>query len=94
MRTLSGRVDQLALPYRSYMQISCLEMEKARRGVERESARQRIAVIDARLDQIEKAKRELLQAVAQPGAGVTGRLPGLELKPAPKRSTGGFKIRY
>ena len=32
IRTLSGRVDQLSLPYRSYMQITCLEMEKARRG--------------------------------------------------------------
>jgi len=29
IRTLSGRVDQVSLPYRSYMQITCLEMEKA-----------------------------------------------------------------
>ena len=94
IRTLSGRVDQLSLPYRSYMQITCLEMEKARRGMERKSASQRIALIDARLDQIEKAKQELLQAVATPGQGVPGRLPGLELKPAPRRSAGGFKIRY
>ncbi len=94
IRTLSGRVDQLSLPYRSYMQITCLEMEKARRGMERKSASQRIALIDARLDQIEKAKQELFQAVATSGHGVPGRLPGLELKPAPRRSAGGFKIRY
>src|SRR5674476_773806 len=61
IRTLSGRVDQLSLPYRSYMQITCLEMEKARRGMERKSASQRIALIDARLDQIEQAKQDLLQ---------------------------------
>jgi hypothetical protein len=94
IRTLSGRVDQLSLPYRTYMQITCLEMEKARRGMERKSASQRIALIDARLDHIEKSKQELLQAVATPGQGAPGRLPGLELRPAPRRSTGGFKIRY
>ena len=72
IRTLSGRVDQLSLPYRSYMQITCLEMEKARRGMERKSASQRVALIDARLDQIEKAKQELLQAVAASGQGDAG----------------------
>jgi len=95
IRTLSGRVDQVSLPYRSYMQITCLEMEKARRDMERKSASQRIATIDARLDEIEKAKQDLLQAVAASGQGKTpGRLPGLDLKPTPRRSAGGFKIRY
>jgi hypothetical protein len=94
IRTLSGRVDQVSLPYRSYMQITCLEMEKARRDMERKSASQRIAVIDARLDQIEKAKQELLQVLATPGHGVPGPLSGLDLKPAPRRSAGGFKVRY
>ena len=47
LRTLSGRVDQLSLPYRSYMQITCLEMERARRNMERKSASQRVALIDA-----------------------------------------------
>ena len=94
IRTLSGRVDQVSLPYRSYMQITCLEMEKARRDMERKSASQRIATIDARLNEIEKAKQDLLQAVATQGQGMPGRLPGLDLRPAPRRSAGGFKIRY
>jgi hypothetical protein len=94
IRTLSGRVDQLSLPYRTYMQITCLEMEKARRGMERKSASQRIALVDARLDQIEKAKQELLQAVSASGQRVPGRLPGLDVRPAPRSSAGGFKIRY
>ena len=95
LRTLSGRVDQLSLPYRSYMQITCLEMEKARRSMERKSASQRVALIDARVAEIEKAKQELLQAVAAADRGTApARLPGLELKPKPRRSAGGFKIRY
>jgi hypothetical protein len=94
IRTLSGRVDQVSLPYRSYMQITCLEMEKARRNMERKSASQRIALIDARLGQIEQAKQELLQAVDHSGRRMAARLPGIEVKPAPRRSAGGFKIRY
>ena len=95
IRTLSGRVDQVSLPYRSYMQITCLEMEKARRDMERKSASRRITQIDARLDEIEKAKQDLLQAVAASGQGMKpGRLPGLDLKPTFRRSAGGFKIRY
>lgn len=95
IRTLSGRVDQLSLPYRSYMQITCLEMERARRGMERRSASQRVALIDARIVEIEKAKLELLEAVAGAGRGAPpAKIPGLELKPTPRRSSGGFKIRY
>ena len=90
IRALSGRVDQVSLPYRSYMQITCLEMEKARRNMERKSASERIALIDARLEQIEKTKQELLQAVTTSGQGGAGR----DLKPAARRSAGGFKIRY
>ena len=93
IRTLSGRVDQLSLPYRSYMQITCLEMEKARRGMERKSAVERVALIDARMEQIEKSKRELLQAVAASDHGALVSLPGLELRPAPRRSARGFKVR-
>ena len=94
IRTLSGRADQLSLPYRSYMQISCLEMERARRNTERKAAGQRIALIDVRIEEIDKAKQELLQAAAAGGQGAPARLPGLEVKPTPRRSMGGFKIRY
>ena len=63
--------------------------------MERKSASRRIVLIDARLDEIEKAKQDLLRAVAAAGQGMMpGRLPGLELRPAPRRSAGGFKIRY
>jgi hypothetical protein len=94
IRTLSGRADQLSLPYRSYMQISCLEMERARRSKERKSASQRIALIDTRIEEIEKTEQELLQAVAAAGQGAPARLSDHGPEPEPRRSTGGFKIRY
>lgn len=102
LRTLSGRVDSGALAYRSYMQVTCLEMEKARRGAERKSASQRIALIDSRLREIEAAKTELLQRVSGDGGRVAkaptrsaaSGMQHLEVRPKPKRIGDGFKIRY
>lgn len=65
LRTLSGKVDQMSVPYRGYMQITCLEMEKARREAERHSAGQRIAEIDARMKEIETEKAEILKRLSE-----------------------------
>ncbi len=94
IRTLSGRVDQTALPYRAYMQITCLEMEKARRKTERDSASKRVKQIDARLEEIAAEQRELLEAVNNPAKTPHRRVGGMEIKGSPPRSTGGFRIRY
>ena len=94
IRTLSGRVDQLALPYRAYMKLSCLEMEKARRGRERDAANKRVRDIEVRFQEIAKEQQELLQAVANPRKAAPSRLPGMEIQPSPPRSAGGFRIRY
>ena len=94
IRTLSGKVDQVALPYRAYMQVTCLEMEKARRDRERESANKRVREIDSRLREIAREQQQLLHAVAHPSKAALSRLPGMEMKPSPPRSAGGFRIRY
>lgn len=95
IRTHSGRVDQITLPSRAYLKLGCLEMEKERRGKERSSARQRMADIDARLKEIEAEKAAVLQALeGPPNGGRPSGVPGLELKPAARPSTGGFKLRY
>jgi hypothetical protein len=94
IRTLSGRADKLSIPYRSYMQITCLEMERARRNMEHKSASERIAFIDARIREIEKTKQELLDGLVASGNDAQARLPGSTPNPAHRRNTGGFKIRY
>ena len=76
LRTLSGRVDKVPAPYRAYMQITCLEMERARRGAERRSAGRRIVEIDTRMAEIEEEKREILSLLAQDRAGRPRPLPG------------------
>ncbi len=81
LRTLSGRADRAPAPYRAYMQITCLEMERARRGAERRSAGRRVAEIDRRMAEIDEEKREILRVLAEGGAGN---------RPLPGR----LKIRY
>ena len=54
IRTLSGSVDRTVIPYKAYMKLSALEMEKARRGIERKSAEKRIKEIDVRLEKMWK----------------------------------------
>jgi len=95
IRTHSGMVEQgLTSPYKAYMKLSCLEMEKFRRGQERESARQRIENIDARFQEITAEEKEILQTLNNPDGGHPSPLQGVESKPAPPPSAGGFKIRY
>ena len=94
IRTLSGRSDQLSVPYRSYMQISCLEMERARRNKERAAAALWIQMIDTRIEEIEKAEKELLLAVASVNQGLPVGRVGSRPEPEARRNTGGFKIRY
>ena len=104
IRTLAGHVDQLRVPYRCYMHITCLEMEKERRGAERRSAMERVEAIDRRLAAIGLEKEATLTRMME-GPGPSTKRPGPS-KPAPGRkralseppsaapSNAGFRIRY
>jgi hypothetical protein len=95
IRTRSGNVDRVAHPYMAYMKITCLEMEKARRGQERESAIHRVNTIDARFKEIEDEKSALLQALGERNSnGASGKTARTGQKSAPRRSKGPFRIRY
>ncbi|MHB8069359.1 MAG: hypothetical protein ACYDIC_15825 [Desulfobaccales bacterium] len=88
IRTLTGKVRKATIPHEVYLRISHIEMEKARKTLESEKARQLMADIAARLAEIEAEKVSLLQSLAERGGkallGQTG----------PPRHTGGFKIKY
>ena len=102
IHTMSGNIDMVAQPYRAYMKISCLEMEKARRGNERESAMRRVRNIDERFRQIEVEKAALLQILGKTecanAADAGGTKPrsgrGIKSKAAAHQSKRGFTIRY
>jgi general stress protein YciG len=88
IRTLTGRERKATLPHEAYLRISHIEMEKARKTVESEKARQMMADIAARLGEIEAEKDELLREMGERGGEASLRWPG------PPRSPGGFKVKY
>ena len=94
IRTISGRVDQAAISYKGYMKLSCLEMEKFRRGKERLSAMQRVDNIDSRFNDIDAEKKMLLRALGDL-ENSENKKKDIEHNQSPRRSsTTGLKIRY
>ena len=99
IKTLSGRVDRIANPYMAYMQITCLEMEKVRKGRERAAAQQRLEILNARIRDIDSEKASLLRALseretAQAAEVPDTRPPSLGGRPGSTRAAGGMRIRY
>jgi hypothetical protein len=92
IRTHSGRVNRVGIPYMAYMNISCLEMEKARREKEKLSALTRIRDIEKRLQEIESEKDALLKKLGERQANALERAAKVKCGLAPNNS--GFKIRY
>lgn len=96
IRTLSGNVDQKSVPHRAFMRITVLEMEKARREKERDSALGRVRNIEARFQEIEEEKEELLRTVGVRKNDPETRASGPDLKTDSEHNPDarGFKIRY
>jgi len=89
IRTHSGTVKDTVIPHKAHLRLCHIEMEIIRRNKEKKAAQQRIADIEARLQEIADEKKLLLQVVEEksdvsPRTRLTGWQP----------STGGFKVRY
>jgi hypothetical protein len=94
IRTRSGTRDQVSEPYMAFLRIGSLEMEKARRGKEKESAMSRVQNIDDRFLEIEAEKSELLKAIGITATGDACGNPANRSKRAPAQNNSGFKISY
>jgi hypothetical protein len=88
IRTLTGKVRKATIPHEAYLRISHIEMEKARKTQESEKARQLMADIAARLQEIEAEKENLLRTMGERGGNASPARLG------PPRRGGGFKIKY
>ena len=95
IRTHAGKVDNSSEPYRIYMKVSMLEMEKARRAKEKESAMRRVREIDARFREIGREKNKLLKDCVNLN---TDKATTRESKDTPRSRvhnvSKGFKIKY
>ncbi len=92
-------VSKEARDHELFMQITCLEMEKVRRTVERKAAMTRITEIDARLAEVEHERVHLLTQLASRGTlpeldGFQPALPPIDDALATAEATPGFRIRY
>jgi len=97
IRTLSSRVDEGTIPYKAYMKLSILEMEKFRRGREKQSALDRVHHIDQRFQDIEAERQEIMRALGAKNINcrsVSVTPEGAGPEAAPRTTTGPFKIRY
>jgi hypothetical protein len=98
IRTRSGTPDQVILPYKAYMAITALEMEKFRRETERDNLMLRLNNVNARLQTVESEKAALLQRLGKDAAGRPGRQPlksSRPSRPCPAAGrAGAFKFQY
>jgi len=98
IRTRSGTPDQILVPYKAYMVITALEMEKFRRETERKNLMVRLESINNRLRVIEAEKTALIRRLGKGPAGKTikgsikSSLPARES--TPNGRAGGFKYQY
>lgn len=95
MRIPSGRIDKNAVPYRTYMKLCCLEMERFRRGKERERSLLLVGEIDRRFREIEDEKAKLLQMMESCGKGGPSMAHWTEGGPAAAgRRRNGIRLKY
>jgi hypothetical protein len=95
LQTMAGKCDKTSLPYRTFLRLGCLEMEKYRRGQERQSAMFRMMHIDKRFQEIELEKSALLQNLEKQKEGHPSKDPaevGFELPSCPKSAR--IKLKY
>jgi hypothetical protein len=93
IRTHSGTSSQVSEPYKAFLRIGSLEMEKARRGKEKESAMLRVQNIDSRFRDIDAEKEDLLESMGL-DAGNGKSDPAAGPKPSNGAKRDGFKFNY
>jgi hypothetical protein len=98
IRTRSGTPDQVIVPYKAYMAITALEMERFRRETERDNLILRLNNVNARLQTVDSEKSALLQRLGKEAARQPCRRRFKSSRPMASRSgadtAGGFKFQY
>ena len=94
IRTRAATPDQVLVPYKAYMVITALEMEKYRRKTERRNLIARLKNVSERLRTIDTEKTALLDRLNQlPGCRPVARHL-FNLDAAAGRPLGGFRHQY
>ena len=95
IHTLTGNVNQVFEPHKAYLKISCLEMEKARLGKEKEKAQYRVKNIEKRFSEIDNEKTSILEEINEINTSNNSNNVEVDkLKSNPRIRRAGIKIRY
>jgi hypothetical protein len=92
IRTMTERISDADNPQRKYLALAMLELERARRNKEKQSASQRVHNIDQRLADISAEQTELLAAAE--AELQTAAMQPRRGQSADAECEGGFKIAY
>ena len=93
IRTMSERISDANNPQRKYLALAMLELERARRSREKQSACQRVESIDQRLADIAAEQTELL-AAAEAELGAAELAGRRRQAAAAEPQSGSFKLTY
>ena len=94
IRTHSGTPDQVIVPYKAYMAITALEMEKFRRETERHNLTTRLNSVSAHLRRIDTEKTALLARLKKLPTPQGGARRVSNVNTLRSRPVGGFKFQY
>ena len=94
IRTHSGTPDQVIVPYKAYMAITALEMEKFRRETECHNLTTRLNSVSAHLRRIDTEKTALLDRLKNLPAPQGGARRVSNVNTLGSRPVGGFKFQY
>jgi hypothetical protein len=94
IRTHAGRVDEAAIPYKAFMKMSCLEMEKFRKERERMSAMIRVNNIDRRFREIEAEKAAIQTRLDEAPENKRKDPEKADSKSPARQAARGFRLRY
>ncbi|MFX1739898.1 hypothetical protein PXJ20_31760 [Paraburkholderia sp. A1RI_3L] len=87
IHTRRQRAGSQAQAYTVYLRLSCIEMEKSLRELERRAAQHRLTIVENRLSTLEREKKVLLSTAGTSAVGPREASPASPAK-------GGFHIRY
>ncbi len=95
IRTMTERISEADNPQRKYLSLAMLELEKARRNKEKQSAHQRVLNIDQRLADIAAEQVGLLAAAsAELETSMLGQVRDRAAGSGPHCAGGGFTLSY
>jgi len=94
IRTHFATPDQTLVPYKAYMVITVLEIEKFRRQTERQNLITRLKNLSARLRLIDTEKAAILDRLGKLPARPSGARSASNLNGPGSRPVGGFKLKY